>query len=193
MLEDKLNIKKIVSSVIVGGMIIISIPGCGQDAPEVPVVVVESLDDVEVKENNVGAKAQEETTAASEIELVEPKGTATLYDYASYRNIYDYDVYSCMVIPSITEYLYTADESFGYYGVLPGDSVSKNDVLIYADMGNLFDDIETKEEAIDKKARDYIENLTELYEDLYEAKKNEYTASVAYFDMVISVFSGASF
>ena len=184
MLEDKLNIKKIVSSVIVGGMIIISIPGCGQDAPEVPVVVVESLDDVEVKGNNVGAKAQEETTAASEIELVEPKGTATLYDYASYRNIYDYDVYSCMVIPSITEYLYTADESFGYYGVLPGDSVSKNDVLIYADMGNLFDDIETKEEAIDKKARDYIENLTELYEDLYEAKKNEYTASVAYFDMV---------
>ncbi|MBQ8597872.1 MAG: hypothetical protein IJ409_08790 [Lachnospiraceae bacterium] len=137
------------------------------------------------------AKVQEgaEQTAAvegesAEVELLDPVGVATNYDVASYRDIYNADVYSCIICPTVTEFAYTTDSPFSKYGKLPGEEVVSEDILVYGDTTGMDEEYEQLVEDIDDKVEDYEDSMSDLQEDLYDAKQNEYEAAVPYMESI---------
>lgn len=123
---------------------------------------------------------QEVVAKEQEIELLDPVGVASAYDVAGYRNIYNASVSSCIVVPAVTEFEYTTDEPFFQYGRLPGEEVNVGDVLIYGDTVSLDESYDRLAEEIADKTEDYEDSMSDLQEDLYDAKKAEYEASVPY-------------
>ena len=69
--------------------------------------------------------------ASGDEELVDPVVGIPAYDVASYRTLYDAEVYSALVCPSVEEYGYETKQAFGGYGKLPGETVNEGDVLLY--------------------------------------------------------------
>jgi len=163
---DKLIFNRILVILLGAGLAAGSLSGCGSS---------ENSDIAsETFEESTGSESKEDSDTP---ELIEPEGVATNFDYASYRNIYDADVYSCVLAPSVKEYLYTSDEAFGSYGRLPGDEVLPGDVLMYSNTDELEEEKKQKLEANASKLRDYNEQMTQLYEDLYDTKKEEWLAA----------------
>ncbi len=116
----------------------------------------------------------------TEIELLDPVGVATNYDVARFRDIYKAEVYSCVCSPTVTEFAYTPDSTFAKYGKLPGEAVVAGDVLVYGDTTELDTSYETLVEEIEDKTDEYESRISDLQEDLYDAKQKEYEASVPY-------------
>ena len=70
-------------------------------------------------------------TLSGDVTLLEPEGTASNYEYVSYKNLYKSEVYSASVDFPVTEYAYPDNQTFTHLGVLPGNSVSTGESLIY--------------------------------------------------------------
>lgn len=100
-------------------------------------------------------------TAGSQIELVEPVSVANNVEKAARRNIYDCQIYSATVYPSITEYSFDKNMQVDGRGAFWGDSVKKGDTLIYADT-----------EEIDKKIEDMEKRIAEMDEAMTEELQN---------------------
>jgi len=133
-------------------------------------------------------EASEEETDTAEtddeaIELIDPVGVANEYAIVSYNSIYNADVITGVVSPFVTEYQYTSDAAFGGYGALPGDEVADGDVLIYGETESIEEQIENLSDEIRTKEEDYTEEITSLYENRYDAVKEEYRASCDYMEV----------
>lgn len=118
----------------------------------------------------------------SDIELLEPVGVATNYDVAQFRNIYQVQVFSCVVSPAVTELEYTTDAPFEKYEKIPGEEVAPGDDLVVGDTAQLREAYEQLTEDIADKVRDHEDEISDLQEDLYDAKQNEYEVSAPYMD-----------
>ncbi len=121
-------------------------------------------------------------TEEADIELLDPVGVATNYDIARVRDIYQAEVYSGISVPAVTEFAYTPNEPFESYGKLPGEEVVTGDVLMYADTAGLEESYEQLLKETEEKADAYEWENGNLQEDLYDAKKAEYEASVPYME-----------
>lgn len=66
------------------------------------------------------------------IVLREPVNASIGYELASFRDLYDVDVFSTVVSPYVEEYAFSKDQVFGNYETTPGQKVSKGDVLVNA-------------------------------------------------------------
>lgn len=111
--------------------------------------------------------------ASGDEELVDPVVGIPAYDVASYRTLYDAEVYSALVCPSVEEYGYETKQAFGGYGKLPGETVNEGDVLLYGNTEEIDKKIEDMQEAIDEEERSYGESIADFTQDLTEAKKKE--------------------
>lgn len=138
----------------------------------------------ETKDTKVVKDAESEKPDDSQIELLDPVGVATNYDVASIRDIVSADVYSCVCVPSVTEFEYTSDTPFGKYGKLPGEEVKSGDVLIYGSLDDIEDQIEDLEEEMSEKAKDYAYEMSNLSEDLYDIQKDQWELIEKYSDMI---------
>lgn len=119
---------------------------------------------------------------AQEVELLEPVGVATNYDVAMFRDIYKAEVHSGMITPKVTEFAYTPDTPFARYGKLPGETVVSGDVLVYGDTADLDESYELLMDELEDEVETYEENISDLQEDLYDAKQVEFKASEPYMD-----------
>lgn len=123
-------------------------------------------------------QTDEAVAEADEIELVDPVGVAVSYDVAMPRDLYDAEVYSCVCAPAVTELAYNTELPFKKYGKLPGEEVSVGDILAYGDTADLDESYDELVKDISKKAEDYQDEINNLNEDLYDARKAEYEAYV---------------
>ncbi len=127
---------------------------------------------------------QTESVSGNEIELLEPVGGSASYDTAQYRDIYQVKVYPSICSPSVTEFAYTTEAPFNKYGKLPGEAVGAGDVLVYGETKSLDEERNALSESIEDKIRDYEDAVTDLQEDIYDARKIEYEASIPYMENI---------
>lgn len=168
-MKNKLFFKKlnICATCIVLG--ISTVTGCG-------ITLGEGLEDAQAQDEISGDEYVDE----EEIELLDPIGAASEYEYADYRNIYNAEVIQCVISPEVTEYQYITDEPFWKYGALPGDTISSGDVLIYGTTESVEDSIERLTDTMRISEEDHNEEITTLYENRYDAYKEEYRTSCEY-------------
>lgn len=115
-----------------------------------------------------GCAGESKEAVSKNIELLEPVNTVAEYEKASYRNLYDADIYSASVLPYVEEYAFARDEKFAGYGALPGEGVKNKETLVYSDSESLEKQIESMEErleAMDEEYTEYVENLAEEWEE----------------------------
>lgn len=134
--------------------------------------------------NATGSTAQTETVSLEKIELLEPVSSTHYYDVVQYRDICKFKAYSCVCVPDVTEFAYTTDVPFETYGKLPGETVKTGDVLVYGDTGNKDEEIENLTDELSRKIRDYEDDVTDLQEDIYDARMVEYEASEPYMENI---------
>lgn len=123
------------------------------------------------------SKDSENDTKEEDITLVDPVGVTEDYDVVALKNLYQADVYSGSVNPSVTEYGFSKDQTFKSFGVLPGLEVSNNDVLVYSENNSIDKQIEAMAEEISDLEADYQMEVDALNKDIYDAKKLEYELS----------------
>ncbi len=114
-----------------------------------------------------------ETTSSNKIELLEPVNMVANVEKAACRNLYNYDVYSAMVYPAVTEYSFSKNMVINGTGAFWGDEVKKGDVLIYGNTEDLDDRIEALEEQIANKDESMKETLENLNENLQKPREEE--------------------
>lgn len=108
-------------------------------------------------------KADKQDASATEslsgdvVALLEPEGAASNYEYVSYKNLYKSEAYPASVDFPVTEYAYSDNQTFTHLGVLPGNSVSVGEALIYGDSRELEKQIENKQKSIEKQEEDQAE------------------------------------
>ena len=73
------------------------------------------------------ASTTETSIAAEEITLQDPVGISANYDVAQYRDLYDYEIFSSVVGPYVTEYAFEKDHVFKEYAIAPGTTVEEGD------------------------------------------------------------------
>ena len=115
-----------------------------------------------------------ETTSSNKIELIEPVNMVANVEKAAYRNLYNCDVHSATVYPTVTEYSFSKNMKIDGTGAFWGDEVKKGDVLIYGNTEDLDDRIEALEEQIadkDESMKEALENLNENLEKPREEEK----------------------
>lgn len=103
-----------------------------------------------------------------EVKLMEPEDDPADWEEVRYRNLYDANIYSATVYPQIEEYSFGKDVVLDRYNAYLGDSVSKGEVLAYADNSSLKAGIVAKEEEIAQMEKDFQEYIEEMEEKLYE-------------------------
>lgn len=124
-------------------------------------------------------------TLSGDVTLLEPEGTASNYEYVSYKNLYKSEVYSASVDFPVTEYAYPDNQTFTRLGVLPGNSVSAGEALIYGSSRELEKQIENKQKSIEKQEEDeaeYVEIANENLEQPLEDKEFYYRLCQEYKD-----------
>lgn len=114
-----------------------------------------------------------ETTGSSKIELIEPVNMVANVEKAECRNLYNCEVYSAMVYPTVTEYSFAKNAVIDGTGAFWGDEVKKGDVLVYGNTEELDEKIEALEEQIEKKAEGMQETLENLNESLEKPREEE--------------------
>ncbi|MBR4083850.1 MAG: hypothetical protein IKK33_06155 [Lachnospiraceae bacterium] len=114
-----------------------------------------------------------ETTGSSKIELIEPVNMVANVEKAMYRNLYNCEVYSAMVYPTVTEYSFAKNAVIDGTGAFWGDEVKKGDVLVYGNTEELDKKIEELEEQIENKAESMQETLENLNESLEKPREEE--------------------
>lgn len=129
-----------------------------------------------------GSKAATASTEAEQIELVEPVGGAASYDVAQHRDIYQIRILPSVCVPAVTEFGYTTEAPFDKYGKLPGEDVKPGDIIVYGNTKSLDEEKMNLTDTINEKIRDYEDNITDLQEDLYDARMAEWEAYQPYED-----------
>ena len=167
-----IKFKKTLINLIIIGMMSLTLSGC-----KVGSFSLTDANSSEVKVKDSQYKSNDE------IELIEPAGSALSYVLSSKRDIYTVSTHSGMISPNATEYMYDSDKPFGNYAALPGNEVSKGDILFYADQESYEDEIEKIEEENASKLSDYVDFVSDYLVDVAKAKDNEYKAAGAYQDM----------
>lgn len=114
-----------------------------------------------------------ETTGSSKIELIEPVNMVANVEKAECRNLYNCEVYSAMVYPTVTEYSFSKNAVVDGTGAFWGDEVKKGDVLVYGNTEEVDKKIEALEEQIEKKAEGMKETLENLNESLEKPREEE--------------------
>lgn len=126
--------------------------------------------------------ATETSADAAQIELVEPVGGAASYDVVQHRDIYQIRILPSLCVPAVTEFAYTTEAPFDKYGKLPGEEVKPGDIVVYGDTKSLDEEKMNLTDSINEKIRDYEDNITDLQEDLYDARMAEWEAYQPYED-----------
>ncbi len=114
-----------------------------------------------------------DTASSNKIELVEPVNMVANVEKAAYRNLYNCEVYSAAVYPTVTEYSFSKNMVVDGTGAFWGDEVKKGDVLIYGNTEDLDDRIEALEEQIANKDESMRETLENLNENLQKPREEE--------------------
>lgn len=118
------------------------------------------------------------------ITLNEPVGVSAEYDVVTERNMYQVDVYSCSVNPTVKEYSFSKDQTFKKYGAIPGSTVKPGDQLVFSETKSMDKQItDLTEEIADSESYHAIQ-VDSLNKDIYDAKQAEYKASLPYFEIV---------
>ena len=115
-----------------------------------------------------------------EPELVEPVGSVTRFVPAEYRELSRVTVCQGTVCPDTVEYAYESSRPFGNYGALPGDAVSKGDVLFYGAADAADDEIDAIEEENLNLLEEFTAYSADMSYDINKAKKAEFEAAEAY-------------
>lgn len=157
-MKRKMNGQKFIIRIMVLSVLVCNICGCGMNSH----------------------RTETDAAPANEIELLEPVGGTAYYDVAQYRDIYQANVFSGICVPDITEFAYTTEYPFDKYGKLPGETVTKGDVLIYGDTGSLDEARYDLTDEINEKIRDYEDAVNDLQEDIYDARQVEKEAEKPY-------------
>lgn len=116
-----------------------------------------------------GCGKEAEPDIGRDIVLMEPAGAVSNYETVAYRSIYDAATFSAGVYPATREYAYETDQSFAYYGALPGETVEEGDILQGADLKAIDEQIEDMEEAIAGMEEDHAEYAAEMQASIAEA------------------------
>lgn len=109
----------------------------------------------------------------NKIELIEPVNMVANVEKAAYRNLYNCEVHSASVFPTVTEYSFAKDMKIDGTGAFWGDEVKKGDVLIYGNTEDLDKQIEELEEKIANKDESMQEALENLNESLKKPREEE--------------------
>lgn len=107
------------------------------------------------------------------IELVEPVSITTSYATVECKDLVAYKVISGIVVPETTEYSFSSNQNFKSYGVLPGGTVKKGDVLAYASTENIDKQIKEAKEKISDDREAFDEYLTDSNKQLSELVADE--------------------
>jgi len=116
-----------------------------------------------------GTKVESE----EKVELLEPVGIESNYYYAERRDLVISNTYAGKVIPEISEVKFNSNQTFEKYGKLPGDSVNKGDVIIYADTEGVDKSIKDLKEKIADNETAFLENLSDYNKSLEKLKGDE--------------------
>ena len=116
-------------------------------------------------------------------ELFEPVGIVQDYAKVERQDLIKYKTYAAKVVPEIVESSFATNQNFLKYGSLPGDTVKKNDVLVYASTENLDKQIDALKEQMDKDLESYNEYVKEANEKIEKTK-----ADLEYDKRVVSNF-----
>ncbi len=129
-----------------------------------------------------GTQAVSQSVSGNEIELVDPVGGAASYDVVQHRDIYQIRVLPSLCCPAVTEFAYTTESPFEKYGKLPGEEVKSGDIIVYGDTKSLDEERNDLTDTINEKIRDYEDAVTDLQEDIYDARMVEWEASEPYME-----------
>lgn len=117
--------------------------------------------------------ASAEETSVKQIELVEPVNAVSGTEAAAYRNLYNVEVYSATVYPSVREYSFAGDTEIESFGAFLGESVKKGEILVYGSTEAIDEQIEAMEEQIADMEEEIAKAEKKLQENLAEPKEEE--------------------
>ena len=118
--------------------------------------------------------AAETLTETEEIALQEPVGISANYDVAQYRDLYDYEIFSSVVGPYVTEYAFEKDHVFKEYAIAPGTTVEEGDALVYSETRDIDKQVEEIDEEIEDLKTDHQTDVDAMQKDIKDAKDAEF-------------------
>ena len=116
----------------------------------------------------------ETSTGTEEITLQEPVGISANYDVAQYRDLYDYEIFSSVVGPYVTEYAFEKDHVFKEYAIAPGTTVEAGDALVYSETRDIDKQVEEIDEEIEDLKTDHQTDVDAMQKDIKDAKDAEF-------------------
>lgn len=122
-----------------------------------------------------------------EITLLEPVGGFASSFEVEYRDIYNYEIVTGYVTPSITEYAFDSKQTFDRYSVMPGEKVNKGDILLKGSTKKIEESIEKQEDSLKSQEETYLETMEDLNESLESAK-----GDMSYYGQIVSNFENMS-
>lgn len=120
------------------------------------------------------ASTTETSIAAEEITLQDPVGISANYDVAQYRDLYDYEIFSSVVGPYVTEYAFEKDHVFKEYAIAPGTTVEAGDALVYSETRDIDKQVEEIDEEIEDLKTDHQTDVDAMQKDIKDAKDAEF-------------------
>lgn len=120
------------------------------------------------------ASTTETSIAAEEITLQDPVGISANYDVAQYRDLYDYEIFSSVVGPYVTEYAFEKDHVFKEYAIAPGTTVEEGDALVYSETRDIDKQVEEIDEEIEDLKTDHQTDVDAMQKDIKDAKDAEF-------------------
>lgn len=113
---------------------------------------------------------------SANIVLNEPVSVTAAYDIVRNRDIFRVSVFSGTVVPEVTAYEFSKDQTFEKYFFSPGQQVKAGDVLATSKLESIEDDISALAESISDMEQDFNDDVDALNKDISDAKDNEFKA-----------------
>lgn len=149
-----------IANLIVGVLLIASLTSCSNE--------------------KLNAESSDNKLSSKDIELLDPVGSSMNYETAKYRNIDKVSAYPGIVSPDSIEISYESELLFGGYSYLPGEKVTKGDLLVETDDKTVDEKIELVAEANADLTENYADYLTDYVYSHADAKKAFEEAASAY-------------
>ncbi len=111
-------------------------------------------------------EAPQQAVVAQEVQLLEPVGLTGSGEAAAYRNLYDAEVYSAIVMPYVEEYAFEEEVVLDTFCAFPGEAVSRGEALAYSSTQDLDKQIEELEKKITDMETEFAEYELQVKEDL---------------------------
>lgn len=116
-------------------------------------------------------EAPQQAAAAEEVQLLEPVGLTGSGEAAAYRNLYDAEVYSAIVVPYVEEYAFEEEVELDTFRAYPGEAVSRGEALVCSSTQNLDKQIEELEKKIQDMETEFAEYELQVREDLEKPRE----------------------